>query len=238
MNKPVVAVASNFEIINNTEKLTLNREYSRAIELAGGIPLVISMIDDKSDIERILNICSGLLVPGGADISPLLFGKEPIPGMGVSRPNLDKFQITATKIAIENKMPFLGICRGCQVLNVALGGDLIQNIETVESSVKHQQQTRRRYPTHTVEAEDGSIIAKTLGNSFCVNSFHHQAVGTLGDGVRATAQAKDGIIETIELSDNPFAVGVQWHPEALTEGEDSSMYPLFRAFVESCSNFK
>lgn len=237
MNKPVVAIASNFEIINNVEKITLNKEYSHAIELAGGIPLIISMTDDKTDIEKMLNLCSGLLMPGGSDISPLLFGKEPVPGMGNAKPNLDRFQITATKIALKRKMPFLGICRGCQVLNVALGGDIIQNIEVRENSVKHQQEARRRYPTHTVDAEPESIIGRLMGNSFCVNSFHHQAIGTPGDGIRITARAKDCIIEAIELDDNPFALGVQWHPEALTEGENTLMFPLFRAFIESCSNF-
>ena len=238
MIKPVVAIASNFEILDNTEKITLNMAYSNAIELAGGIPLIISMTDDKTDIERMLKLCSGLLVPGGSDISPLLFGKEPVPGMGIVRPNLDIFQISATSIAIERKMPFLGICRGCQVLNVALGGDLIQHITLQEDSVKHQQEARRKYPTHTVDAIPESMIGELLGESFCVNSFHHQAIATPGKGLAITARARDGIAETIELEGSPFTVGVQWHPEALLEEEDKSMLPLFKAFIDHCSRFK
>ena len=235
MTKPLIAIASNLEFKETTEKVDLNRAYSEAVMMAGGLPLVIPITSNPKDMETYLSLTSGLLLPGGVDIDPLAFGEEPVPGLEEVRPELDEFHLTIARLALERSMPILGICRGCQVLNVAAGGTLIQHIEPKEGTLKHRQMVRRFHPSHSVNAEPGTLIESVLGKSFVVNSFHHQAVDTPGDGMMISARAKDGIVEAIEKDGSPFTVGVQWHPEAMLEGVDRSMTPLFSRFVSACS---
>lgn len=235
MTKPLIAIASNLDFKETTEKIDLNRAYSDAVVMAGGLPIVVPITSDVRDMETYLSLASGLLLPGGVDIDPLAFGEEPVPGLGEVRPELDEFHLTMARMALDRSMPILGICRGEQVLNVAAGGTLIQHIEPKDGVIKHLQTVRRFHPSHSVEAEMGTIIESVLGSSFVVNSFHHQAVGTPGRDVKVSARAKDGVIEAIEVQGNPFAVGVQWHPEAMLEGVDRSMLPLFERFVLACN---
>ncbi len=237
MKKPLIAIAANLEYLEKNDKLTLNRAYFDAVAKAGGLPLVVPPTDELSDMERFMSLTSGLLLPGGVDIDPLIFGREPDPGLGEVKPELDRFHIAMARIAMKKAMPILGICRGAQVMNVAAGGNLIQDIEQEKGSVKHLQNGRRFDPSHTVETVPGSLICSLLGERIIVNSFHHQAIDGAGKGISVTARAKDGIVEAIEMAGNPFALGVQWHPEAMMEGSDRSMEPIFREFVAACANY-
>lgn len=234
MTKPFIAIASNLDYRDNNEYIDLTRAYSKAVATAGGLPLVIPITSDVEDIEHYLSLVSGLLLPGGVDVDPLLFGEEPEPGLGEVKPELDNFHIKITKLALNKSLPILGICRGAQILNVVAGGTIIQHIEPVEGILKHKQNSRLFHPTHSVKAERGTLIESILGSSFTVNSFHHQAVGIPGKNLKVSARAKDGVIEAIEMIGYPFAVGVQWHPEEMLMGEDRTMAPLFSSFVSAC----
>ncbi len=233
MTGPIIAIASNLEYLDE-DKLTLNVAYAQAIRTAGAIPIILTMTDDPDEMAVGLELASGLLIPGGCDVAPRFFGEEPRPDMEEFKPELDRFQLALTATALERKLPILGICRGAQVLNIALGGTLIQHILPRGDMVQHRQKSRRHFPSHSVIAEAGSLIEQLLGHTFWVNSYHHQAIDTLGRGLRITARAADGIVEAVELEGQRFVMGVQWHPEAMAD-QDGPMAPLFRAFVEACA---
>ncbi len=234
MTGPIIAIASNLEYLNE-DKLTLNIAYAQAIRNTGAIPVILPVTDDHDEISTGLDLASGLLLPGGSDISPRFFRAEPHPDIEEVKPELDRFQLAMTAMALERQLPILGICRGAQVLNVALGGSLIQHIAPGKDTVQHRQKSRRNVPSHSVTAEAGSLVEQILGRTFRVNSYHHQAVDTLGQGLRITARASDGIVEAVELEGHPFVIGVQWHPENMAD-QDGPMAPLFQVFVEVCAS--
>ncbi len=184
-----------------------------------------------------VEIVDGILLTGGVDLDPMLFNEEPRPDLGRLDPYRDFFEFHLTEIALKKDIPILGICRGCQILNVVAGGTVIQDITTTfgkENILKHQQRAPRWYPTHSVEIKEGSKLEKIFGcNELKVNSFHHQAIKEPGPGFIASAHAKDGVIEAIEGIDYHYAVGVQWHPELMWE-HYSLFVKLFRSLIEFC----
>lgn len=222
----------NLEIPN---KQYVQKEYTDAILEAGGIPVVLPYILDKSDIAELCRPLDGLLLTGGGDIDPTLFGEEPHPGLGEIIPERDEMEIKLVQWFIENKKPILGICRGCQILNIALGGDMIQDFKGQKPDViQHSQRAPRYHASHTIELKEGSLLHSIFGElQVKVNSYHHQAVRQPAPSLIASAHAKDGVVEAIESKQGDFVVGVQWHPECMT-----STYPeqkrLFQAFIDAC----
>jgi len=211
--------------------------YVKAVEEAGGIPLVLSQLRHLEGVEEQLKRVDGVLLPGGGDVHPLLWGEEPERGLKETFPFLDRFQIALARKALERKMPLLGICKGIQVLNVALGGTLIQDLSSCSwVALQHTQETAARYASHSVALEEGSLLSGLWGNRVEVNSFHHQAVREPGKGLVITGRSPDGVIEALEMKDVPFVVGVQWHPEEMVE-EHEEMRLLFRRFVEEAILF-
>ncbi len=211
--------------------------YVRAVEDAGGIPLVLPQLRNLEALEEQLRRVHGVLLPGGGDVHPLLWGAEPERGLGDTFPFLDRFQIALTRKALERDLPLLGICRGVQVLNVALGGTLVQDLRTSsEAWMQHTQSAGISYASHSVILEEGSLLRSLWGERVEVNSFHHQAVLKPGEGLSVAARSPDGVIEALEGKDSPFVVGVQWHPEGMVP-EDEGMALLFRRFVEACEAF-
>ncbi len=218
--------------------LTLGKMYIKAIENAGGIPLVLPVIHDNVNlIEEMIGQVDGILLSGGVDVDPLLFDEEPVPGLGRIDPERDVFELELARLALNKDKPILGICRGCQVLNVAAGGTIIQDIPSFcgdDKFFKHQQSAPRWHVTHTVDLIEHNRLAEIFGTTLLtVNSYHHQAVKQVADGFVATAHSRDGIIEAIEGVKSRYAVGVQWHPELLWE-HHPHFTKIFKSLVDIC----
>lgn len=223
--------------------------YLQAIWEAGGIPVVLpscDMPDFAKAAKKYLRLCHGFLFCGGGDIHPLLMGEEPLPRLGATDLSLDLFQLSfIRRILHHSDKPVLGICRGMQVLNVALGGTIYQDLSYLPDSaadpetsltcplIAHMQSSALRSDfAHSIQIQPNSRLHDLLGPSAFVNSFHHQAIHRLAPDVTACAHAPDGVIEAIELQGMPFVLGVQWHPEAMA-ASSSKMSRIFRAFCDA-----
>ena len=214
--------------------------YVRCIEAAGGIPLLVPPLEDQGDIQHLLRSVDGVLLPGGVDIDPIHFGEEPMEGLGTIEPHWDRLELAAARFALASDLPILGICRGVQVLNVAAGGSLYQDIasQTKGKCLQHRQKAPRWYATHSIKIEPNSLLGEMLGTKTArVNSHHHQAVKIPAPGFKVTAASADGIIECIESEKHRFACGVQWHPELMVEHYPEQM-EIFRRFVRCAEGVK
>jgi len=205
----------------------LRMTYMRAIEAAGGLPVLIPPLADQATLVALLERLDGLLLPGGADIAPAAYG-EAMNGAQEPNPDLDRVELAAVRWAAEQDVPTFGICRGQQVINVALGGSLIQHLDG------HAPEGPRDRLHHAFRIAPDSTLAKVLGSTEVqVNSHHHQAVRMLGDGLVAVAWSDDGTIEGIERPEHSWMLAVQFHPEDLV-GKHSASERLFAAFVSAC----
>ena len=205
--------------------------YIRAMETAGGIPLVIPCCQEAC-CPTFTRLCQGFLFCGGDDITPLLFGEEPQKGNGRTDITVDLFQIRLMKRILKSGKPVFAICRGMQILSVACGGTIWQDISLIPGkTLDHMQRSASRSEvSHRIRTERGSRLREYVGSSLFVNSFHHQAVNSPGKNVTVSARAQDDTIEAIEIKDHPFAIGVQWHPECMYRSS-SEMRKLFHEFV-------
>ncbi len=226
MKKPIIGITPSFYSVS--KRFVLNLEYVESVKEAGGIPFIIPYIDNSvNDVKKILSKIDGLLLAGGGDVLPKFFREEP-ESVKIVVPERDRFEIKITRECYKNKIPILGICRGCQVMNVAMGGSLIQDIKT---GIQHYQTAPGREPTHTIFIEKNSILYKVFKKQkIMVNSFHHQAIKKLGKYLKTTAKSKDGIIEAIEVKNHPFFVGVQFHIEYLWK-KNRRFLNLFKFFI-------
>jgi putative glutamine amidotransferase len=203
--------------------------YVRAIESAGGRPLLVPPSTDG--IEETLDRLDGLLFSGGSDLDPELYGQEAHPETNGIVPERDTAEISLLKAALERDMPVLAVCRGSQVLNVALGGDLVQHLPEVVGDEKHKH-TPGQFADHDVDLVAGTRVQQILGDHAPVKSHHHQGYGRIGEGLREAARADDGTIEALEDPSRRFAMGVLWHPEA---GED---FALFEALISEAQSYR
>lgn len=206
--------------------------YVVCVEMAGGMPVILAPSGGVPPGEWVARL-DGLLLTGGVDLDPATYGEEPLPALGRIDAERDAFELALTRAALAADLPLLAICRGMQVLNVAAGGSLVQDIPgQVKGALKHAQDAPRWHASHNVSLVPGSKTAAMLGTTHLrVNSFHHQAVKDVARGFVAAAEADDGIIEAIESQNHAFAVGVQWHPEELC-ARDPVFLGLFRGLVE------
>jgi putative glutamine amidotransferase len=210
-------------------------EYLQGVMAYGGAPLILPLYPDRTKLEAVLARLDGLIFSGGPDVNPRLFGEEPLPGLGTVDDARDRWELTAIKVALRMDLPLLGICRGIQVLNVAMGGSLYQDVSTDPGTeIQHSQTEARDQATHKVTVTSGSRLAKVLGaDDVEVNSFHHQVVKTLAPGLKAVAWAPDQLIEGVEADDDSrFVLGVQWHPEHLV-GRSEPARRLFAALIDA-----
>jgi putative glutamine amidotransferase len=218
-------------------EMALGMKYLVAVERAGGIPVVMPPLDPDS-IGALLDRLDGLLLSGGPDMDPGTYGGRYHPMLGPIEPELDRFELALACEADDRGVPILAICRGQQLLNVARGGDLYQHVpEDPGGDVDHRLPGKGKHGEHDVEIDPGSLLSRALGGVIGahVNSYHHQAVRELGRGVKPVAWAPDGLVEGIELPDRDFAVGVQWHAEAIVEQPEQ--LSLFREFVGAAGRY-
>ena len=207
-------------------EMALGLTYMRAIELAGGVPVVLPPLEDG--IATLLDRLDGICLSGGPDLDPAAYGARAHEQLGPTEPQLDRFELALASAADAAGMPLLGICRGAQALNVARGGTLHQHVEG------HRQTALATHPVHAVRVAPRSRTSRVLKTRAAqVNSFHHQAVDELGADLVASAWAPDGTIEAIEDRRHPFLLAVQWHAETLVDAP--SQLALFRALIEAAS---
>lgn len=208
-------------------------DYIRSIESAGGVPLVLAP-SAATLHSTLVNRLDGLLLTGGLDIDPSAYGEEPHPTSTRTSKERDQFEFLLTRGALSRGLPFLGICRGLQVLNVVMGGSLIQDIPSIVGhKVLHNHPHKQRHEIfHEVVLDKDSQLYRILRmERIPVNSMHHQGINRLAEGLIATAWADDGVIEGVEMPRLPFFLGVQWHPEAFWD-HGAPFAPLFEAFVQ------
>jgi putative glutamine amidotransferase len=217
-------------------ELALGMSYPRSVERAGALPVVLPPVDVEH-VEALLERLDGLMLSGGPDIHPSAYGAAEHPALGPTERDLDAFELALVRAADARGMPILGVCRGLQMLNIARGGTLIQDIpDLIGEQIDHRQEKPGRVPTHEIVLETGSRLEGVMGRAeHEVNSFHHQAIDRLGEHLRVVARAPDGVIEGIEAPDRDFVVAVQWHAESLAEREDQA--GLFSAFVAAAARY-
>jgi gamma-glutamyl-gamma-aminobutyrate hydrolase PuuD len=201
--------------------------YVRAIEDAGGRALLLPPSD--TGVEETLDALDGLLLSGGADLDPALYGAEEHPETKALRPDRDSAELQLLRAALERDLPVLAVCRGMQLFNVARGGDLVQHLPDVTGKETHRKQAGE-FAEHDVTIAAGSRVCSLVGERGSVHSHHHQGVGRVGEGLREVAWAEDQTVEGIEDPKRSFAIGVLWHPE---EGEDRK---LFEGLVQAASD--
>ena len=204
-------------------------EYTEAVKKAGGIPLLIPF-GNKEEIEETLELVDGIIMTGGVDVNPMLYGEMWHTTQGDADSARDEFDIQLIKSAYERNIPILGICRGCQIINVAFGGSLYQdNMEAGAHVGVHNQKNRRAYPCHMIQIEEGSFLYDVCGSSYAVNSYHHQSVKALGEGLKVVAKAPDGIVEAIQ-HESKFVWACQFHPEMMHK-QDLKMQEVFNLYL-------
>jgi putative glutamine amidotransferase len=215
-------------------EMALGIPYVRAVEAAGGVPVVMPPLA-LAGVPDLVARLDGLLLSGGPDLTPAAYDQCPHTQLGPTEPRLDAFEYAAVREALRLDLPILGICRGVQALNVARGGTLHQHLpDVVGDGIVHRQSEVGRHPTHVVDVLAGTRLAGIVGpGALRVNSFHHQAVDRVGSGLAVCALAPDGTIEGIEDPAKPFVVGVQWHAETLADGAEHGA--LFEELVAAAA---
>jgi putative glutamine amidotransferase len=233
---PIIGITSGYDYDKNM--LYVNNGYYEGIIKAGGMPIALPFSENEELLLHMISTCDGFLISGGPDIDAGYYGENNQVFNGEISPCRDLLEVYVINKAMETNKPLLGICRGIQVMNVARGGTIYQDIYAqikVRDLIKHSQSAPKWYPTHSVLIEDNSKLKGILRNEIIeVNSFHHQAVKDLAPGFIATASSPDGVIEGIEHTGHRFAVGVQWHPELMWKRSNEALR-LFEEFVRQSS---
>ena len=234
--RPRIAITADAQRIDDPEYL---RAYKRAVEKAGGEPVLLHDVVEPAEVERALEDFDGLLLPGGADVDPAEYGGRDHPSVSKAPEAYDRLELEAARVALREDVPTFAICRGVQVMNVALGGTLFVDLPDEYEppgglKLEHRQTPphARHEATHPVDLKDGSLLARLLGSRMTpTNSMHHQALRRIAHDLVTTANTRDGIVEAVEArSNHPFYLGVQWHPEEMIEVDGPSR-TLFDEFV-------
>lgn len=239
MSAPIIGITCNLLKVEKGAFIGLNRlslieEYATAVERAGGTPLILPLTQKEETITHYSHLMDALILSGGQDVHTQLYGQEPRKELGEVLYERDMFEIRLIKKISELKKPILGICRGLQILNVAFGGTLYQDIPTqIPSALQHQQHAAPHVGTHRIEIIENSLLKSILKNSsILTNSYHHQSVDQLAPGFKVTATSLDGVVEAIEKEGEPFVLGVEWHPEVMISS-DQSMQDIFDYLVRT-----
>ena len=235
--RPRIGIPMRIE--QTTNRFYLGRDYSEAVEAAGGLPIHISLIPKAEYIESVVAQLDGILLPGSdSDVDPLRYGQQPHPQLGTVQTIKDETDLLVIAAAERRQIPIFAICFGMQVLNVSRGGTLIQDIKSqVPNAIKHEQGAPRDRPSHRIRLSENTRLSNIGGAvDALVNSHHHQAIESVGGNLVATAWSTDGVVEALEdPRPDQFIVGVQWHPEIGWQNDLFSQR-LFRAFVNEATN--
>ena len=230
--RPIIGITPE---IAEDGKISLNYAYTHAIEQAGGIPYVLPCTEDEALLDELVALCHGFCFSGGEDIEPARYGEEKLPQCGAQALRRDAFDFRLFEKALATGKPILGICRGGQLINVALGGTLWQDLPSQHpSELSHVQKEGAFEHSHSVSIlPDTPLAAITGKNRITANSFHHQAIKTLGRGLVPMAFAEDGIIEAVYSTEHPFIRAYQWHPERLFDADEHHK-KIFSDFITAC----
>ena len=233
MKKPMIALVSLYD--EKLESYWMLPDYALGLEAAGAAPVILPLTADPEELARYAEAFDGFLFPGGHDLDPALYGQAPSGQLGPLAPNRDAMEKALFPLALETGKPLLGICRGIQLFNVMLGGDLWQDLPTQRpSGVQHHETAPYDKVAHSVTVLPDNPLAAAVGaGEMTVNSYHHQAVKALGRGLQVAATAPDGVVEAVYLPGHKFALAVQWHPE-FSRLSDPNSRKIFRAFVDAC----
>lgn len=215
--RPLIAVTTTTHMAADyrVPQVMLGTPYIRVVDALGGSALLLTPAHEPASIEQILDLSSGLVLTGGEDVEPRRYGQEPHPKLGATNPDRDRMELAAVRGALDRDLPVLAICRGMQLLNVALGGTLYQDLPTdLDGDLLHEQEAPVGDGWHSARVDPASRLASIFDETqLFINSFHHQAIREPGDGLRPVAWAEDGVIEAVEGPDHQWVFGVQWHPE-------------------------
>jgi len=230
---PTIGIMPVFD--DSIKKLTMPKGYAEAVEAAGGTPVILPLTQNLDTIERVYLLCDGFIFTGGHDIAPEMYGQERSTECGPVCEKRDDMESRLLKLAVSGDKPVLGICRGIQLINAALGGSLYQDLEKAGfSELCHTPKEDGEKPLHLVEiSRDTPLYEIFSSREIWTNSYHHQAVHRLAPGLTEAAWSKDGIVEALYMPQNKFFISVQWHPE-LTYKYDGHSLGLFEALVKSC----
>jgi putative glutamine amidotransferase len=221
MSGPLIGIAAHQALVEEADTPVLhhvaNSAYVKAVRKGGGLPVLLPLIE-PADAGAFLDVVDGVLLTGGDDVDPASYGHQRAPETVRTDPARDELELALARAAVDRNVPTLAICRGCQVLNVALGGSLSQHVDG------HLELDRYNQTVHAVKLVEGTALRQWLpgseGGVVEVNSLHHQSVASLGAGLRVVATAEDGTVEALEVDGAPNVVGVQWHPELLRHRPD------------------
>jgi putative glutamine amidotransferase len=234
--KPIIGITTTrLNRRSKTPAFGTNIAYTHSVLDAGGIPVLIPSNVANQDLDHLLTSIDGLLFTGGSDLDPSSYGISMHPKVVGVDADRDRVEIYLVTRVIRVGMPFFGICRGCQVINVALGGSLYPDLaEQAHREIQHDNHDLPRdYLAHTVQVQTGSVLVEILGDTTAqVNSLHHQGINLLASDLRDVAHARDGLVEAVELTAHPFGIAVQWHPEELQQY--APMQRLFQSFIQAC----
>ncbi len=241
---PIIGITATLkEDVDSVAERPLGRfvradlDYVEGVAAAGGVPVVLPPVGGRRTAEAVIRGLDGLLLSGGSDLDPGYYGEKPAPELGPTIPERDAFEMPLLALALRHKLPIFGICRGMQLLNVALGGTLYQDLPSQwgRGVLKHRQETPKWQPTHEVEVLGGAYLGEIMDRDVIkVNSYHHQGIKDLAGGLVVSARSADGVAEAVEAGDlsERWLVGVQWHAEAM-RGADPRQGALFEAHVSA-----
>lgn len=239
LNQPIIGITTNLYPIETgcfkgRDRIGINHDYIQAIEKASGVPLVLPIVRSKIAIQRQAELIDGLILSGGDDVSPLYYGEEPHSHLDTFCPERDHHELELIRAVFQLGKPIFGICRGLQLLNVAFGGTLHQDIpQALPQSLQHTQKARPDDATHTVDLMPGTFLHRLFGETqLLTNSFHHQAIKEIAPQFTINAYTKDGLIEGFEREEPSFILGVQWHPETMII-KHPQMQKLFDALIQA-----
>lgn len=229
--KPVIGITCRHFVKTGGDEYRLAVGYIEAVEKAGGIPLILPPVHNRASFP--VSICQGLLFSGGGDPEPRLYGEEDHPRLGSVDRDRDYWEIYLIRRAVRQKIPVFGICRGLQIINVALGGSLYQDLPGQAGIYGHNQDKPAEKVSHRVWVEEGTLLYKIIKRKrIWTNSLHHQAVKVVAPGLLVSARTEDGVVEALESPGGSFLLAVQWHPERLAS---PGARKLFTAFVENAA---
>ncbi len=230
--RPIVGVMPLWDDEKNS--IWMLPGYMDAVSLTGAVPIMFPFTADEGELEQLVELCTGILLTGGQDVSPLLYHESPMEDLVLPCPKRDEMETVVLRMALERDLPVLGICRGLQFLNVFLGGTLFQDLPRQHpSDTEHHQRPPYDRPIHNVDLVQDSPLRRLLGvGSLGVNSYHHQAVRRLAAPLEAMALSPDGLVEAAYMPEKRFVWAVQWHPEFSYKTDAHSM-AVFRAFTDA-----